>query len=176
MAAPHQEKVVAGLRRYWATQRLSPDLLARLRDLPRAVVRARAPESFAAVSVTAAMVVRAARTGAERLGWVGDSRSLVLASSAESLTRAVRLQVAHPDPDELRALADGDHLVIDTFRGGLGTDRLVQERLLTLVRRAEAVYVLTQAGQATAEAAPLRAEFSSYPVVDCRLPGPWPGA
>lgn len=167
-----QEKVIAGLRRYWSTQRFSPDLLERLRELPRAVVRTRAPEGFTAVSVSAAMVVRAAVDGAERIGWVGDARSLVLAGSAPTLSRSIRLIPARPDHEELAALAGCRHLVVDTFRGCLGTDRRVQERLLQLVRSADSVYVITQAGQATAEGAPLRAEFASYPVVDCRLPVP----
>ncbi|GGC04042.1 hypothetical protein [Cellulomonas carbonis] len=164
-----QEKVIAGLRRYWSTQRFSPDLLERLRELPRAVVRTRAPEGFTAVSVSAAMVVRAALDGAERIGWVGDSRSLVLAVGSPTLSRSIRLITARPDREELATLAGCRHLVVDTFRGCLGTDRRVQDKVLELVRSADSVYVITQGGQATAEGVPLRAEFGSYPVVDCRL-------
>lgn len=175
MAASEQERVMAGLRRYWSGQQLSPDLLLRLRDLPRAVVRSRAPESFAATSVAAAMISRAERSGADRFGWIGDSRSHVLAASAATLSRTVHVDVAHPDRHELAALGGCDHLVVDTFRGCLGAERVVQERILALVRSARSVVVLTQAGQATADAAALRAEFASYPVVDCRIAERLPG-
>lgn len=169
MAATHQDKVMAGLRRYWATQQLSPDLLTQLLELPRAVIRVRSPESFAAVTVTAAMVARAASAGREWFGWVGDLRSQVLAAGSSGLSRTVGVHVATPDPRELAAVADCDHLVLDTFRGSLGSDPWVQSRLLAMVRTARSVYVLAQGGQAVAESAPLRAEFGSYPVLECRI-------
>lgn len=171
MATTHQDKVMAGLRRYWATQQVSPDLLDQLRVLPRAVVRVRAPEPFAAVSVTAAMIAQARRAGREWFGWIGDLRSQVIAAGAAGLSRSVAIHVARPDREEIGAVADCDHIVIDTFRGGLGTDPRVQARVLAMVRAARCVYVMVQGGQATAEGAPLRAEFASYPVVECRLLG-----
>jgi hypothetical protein len=171
MAGPHQEKVVAGLRRYWSTQQVTPDLLAQLPPLRRAVVRAAAPESFAAASVGAAMVLHAEGCGTERFGWVGDSRSLVLAHAAGAMTSGLHVVPTRALRDELNAVADCDHLVVDTFRGALGTDRWVQDRVLALVRAARCVYVLAQAGQALADGPGLRAEFASYPVLDCRIPG-----
>ncbi|WP_225755005.1 hypothetical protein [Actinotalea sp. Marseille-Q4924] len=172
MAGAHQEKVVAGLRRYWSTQQLTPDLLAQLPPLRRAVVRAAAPESFAAATVSAAMVLHAERCGTDRFGWIGDSRSLVLAHSAAAMAADLHVVPTRAHRDELNLVAGCDHLVIDTFRGALGTDRWVQQRILDLVRRARCVYVLAQAGQALADAPALRAEFGSYPVLDCRIPTP----
>ncbi|MBC7292358.1 MAG: hypothetical protein H5T83_13630, partial [Actinotalea sp.] len=163
MAGAHQEKVVAGLRRYWSTQQLTPDLLVQLPPLQRAVVRAAAPESFAAATVGAAMVLHAERCGTDRLGWIGDSRSLVLAHAAASMAAGLHVVPTRAHRDELNLVAGCDHLVIDTFRGALGTERWVQQRVLALVRAAGCVYVLAQAGQALADAPGLRAEFGSYP-------------
>jgi hypothetical protein len=171
MAGAHQEKVVAGLRRYWSTQQLAPDLLAQLPPLPRAVVLAAAPESFAAATVSAAMVLHAERCGTERFGWIGDSRSLVLAHAAASMATDLHVVPTRAHRDELRLVDGCDHLVIDTFRGALGTDRWVQQRILGLVRAARCVYVLAQAGQALADAPGLRREFGAYPALECRIPG-----
>lgn len=171
MAGAHQEKVVAGLRRYWSTQQLTPDLLAQLPLLRRAVVRAAAPESFAAATVSAAMVLHAGDCGTDRFGWIGDSRSLVLAHAAAAMAGGLHVVPTRAHRDELNLVADCDHLVIDTFRGALGTHRWVQDRILAFVRSARCVYVLAQAGQALADGPGLRAEFASYPVLDCRVPG-----
>lgn len=172
MAGAHQEKVVAGLRRYWSTQQLTPDLLAQLPPMRRAVVLATAPESFAAATVSAAMVLHAERCGTERFGWIGDSRSLVLAHAAASMTTELEVVPTRAGRDELALVAGCDHLVVDTFRGALGTDRWVQRHLLALIRAARCVYVLAQAGQALADAPALRAEFGAYPVLECRIPVP----
>lgn len=171
MAGAQQEKVVAGLRRYWSTQQLTPDLLTQLPPLRRAVVRAAAPESFAAATVSAAMVLHAGDCGTDRFGWIGDSRSLVLAHAAAAMSSGLHVVPTRAHRDELNLVSDCDHLVIDTFRGALGTERWVQQRILALVRAARCVYVLAQAGQALADGPGLRAEFASYPVLDCRIPG-----